>query len=78
MKWPVNTRPVSLMGTLLNFGFPLCYVSVDWSCLLDEAFCCRLPDLSLSSAAGWLWGKNGTDVVLGVAEAVIGPVGKAE
>lgn len=48
--------------------------------LLDEALCCRLPDLSLSGTAGWLWGKNRTYTGLDVAVAMtvmIGPNMKA-
>lgn len=47
--------------------------------LLDEAFCCRFPDLSFPSAAGWLRGENRTNIGLdvAVAMAVIGPNVKA-
>lgn len=47
--------------------------------LLDEALCCRFPDLSLSGAAGWLWGENRTNAGLNVAVAmtVTGPNMKA-
>ncbi len=48
--------------------------------LLDEALCCRFPDLSLSGTAGWLWGENRTNTGLDVAAGMtvmIGPNMKA-
>lgn len=43
--------------------------------LLDEALCCRFPDLSLSGTAGWLWCENRTNTGLDVAVAMVVMIG---
>lgn len=49
-------------------------VSEQGSVLLYEAFGCRLPGLSFSGTAGWLWDKNRTPtgVDMAVSMTVIG------
>lgn len=51
--------------------------SVERPYLLDEALCCRFPDLSLSGTTGRLGGENRTHTGLAVAVTVAGSNMKA-